>query len=640
MASSSPIDLFVEKHLRLLELERQAEVEETARLQVSLPAQELERRGLSLLRLRVQDEFTGLGGRTLLELEQIQGGDLPATRIQPGDLVLLRSSKDSGRPGAAPLRAGDPTAVVFRIKSRRITVAFDELPEDPLKEPLRIDRVANDITYRRLREALERLRAGKKGPCSRLREVLFGIREPDFEKPKPLEILNADLDTSQQEAVAFALTARDFALIHGPPGTGKTTAAVEFVRQAVRRGERVLACAASNVAVDNLVERLARANVRVVRIGHPARLLPSVVEHSLDALVEIANGTRVAAQVRREVAQCQRKLRRTESFAERRALREDLRRLRSELREMEDRTIHDVLAAAEVVLATHTGAGDSVLAGFEFDTVVIDEAAQALEASCWIPLLRGRRVILAGDHLQLPPTIKSPEAERSGLAITLFDRLVKKHGDRAKRMLRTQYRMNTRIMEWPSRELYDGQLEAHATVAEHLLCELEGVTETDETRSALWMIDTAGCGFEEEVEVEGDSKLNEGEADIVVAHLERLFAAGVKPSLTAVITPYNAQVDRLRARLETAYPDLEIGSVDGFQGREKEAIVISLVRSNERGEVGFVSDDRRTNVAITRARRHLAIVGDSATISRHAFLARLLEHCQSRGEYRSGWEYR
>ncbi|MBI4601727.1 MAG: AAA family ATPase, partial [Planctomycetes bacterium] len=222
----------------------------------------------------------------------------------------------------------------------------------------------------------------------------------------------------------------------------------------------------------------------------------------------------------------------------------------------------------------------------------------------------------------------------------LFDRLSARHGGAITRMLTVQYRMHEAIMEWPSRELYDGRLEAHPSVARHLLSGLPGVAASPDTIAPLVFIDTAGCGFEEAVEPEGDSKRNDGEAAVVARHLESLFAAGLSPADAAVITPYNAQVDRLRAALAPAHPGLEIGSVDGFQGREKEAVVISLVRSNHRGDVGFLSDDRRTNVAVTRARRHLAVIGDSATISRHAFLGRLVEHCQARGEYRSAWEYR
>lgn len=640
--NSSAIDSFVELHLRLVELEREAEVEEASRLQSTLSAAELEARGVSLLRLKVADERSGLGGRTLLGLERTSGGDLPAHRFQPGDIVLLKPMK------GGPAAESSPTAVVYRLNARRVTVALDDEPEEPLEEPLRLDRVANDITYRRLRAALESLKSYGKGPAARLREVLFGLRDPAFGPPRPLEPLDSSLDPSQREAVGFALEARDIALIHGPPGTGKTTAAVEVIRQAVKRGEKVLASAPSNIAVDNLVERLSAFGARVVRLGHPARLLPSVLEHSLDALVEKSEGARIALAVHRELESLRRRLRKATNRADRRAWRDELRRLRAEARALEEKAVRDLLSSAEVVLSTNTGAGDPLLLGLEFDLVLIDEAAQSLEASSWISLLKGRRAVLAGDHRQLPPTIKSREAERRGLGLTLFDRLSSLRGEAVTRMLATQYRMHEAIMEWPSRELYGGRLTAHASVANHLLSTLPHVEGCPLTQMPLLFIDTAGCDLEETAPsplaptgaMEGDSKANAGEAEIVVKHVQALFEKGLSPSEVAVITPYNAQVDLLRARLGAAHPELEIGSVDGFQGREKEAVVISLVRSNARGEVGFLADDRRTNVAITRARRHLAIVGDSATLSAHPFLRRLVQHCAEKGEYRSGWEYR
>jgi len=300
MPPSSPIEAFALKHARLIELERIAEIEESARLQASLSPAELEARGVTLLRLKVADERSGLGGRTLLVLEPTREGDLPAHRFQPGDIVAIRPAKGSTA-GAATA-----TAVVYRVLPRRITVALDVDPDEPFDEPLRLDRVANDVTYRRLKEGLERLRTYTRGPAARLRETLFGLRDPQGDAPRPLAALDASLDASQREAVAFALAAKEIALIHGPPGTGKTTAAVEAIRQAVARGDRVLACAASNIAVDNVAERLAAAGVRIVRVGHPARLLPSVVERSLDALVEAAEGTRIALDVRRELEQMRR----------------------------------------------------------------------------------------------------------------------------------------------------------------------------------------------------------------------------------------------------------------------------------------------------------------------------------------------
>jgi superfamily I DNA and/or RNA helicase len=631
------LDSFVVTMLRLLELERRAEVEGTERLQAALSAAELERRGLTLLRLAVVEESAGPGGRVLVALERTRGDELPAHRFQPGDIAALRSLR-------APQRSEDaaaPPGVVYRVTSRRVTIALDEPPEESLEAPLRLDRVANDVTYRRMRAALDGLREAfvgrARGPAARLREVAFRLREPVFDAVPPPVPLDPRLDASQREAVAHALGAREFALIHGPPGTGKTTAVVEVIRQSVARREKVLACAPSNIAVDNLVERLAAAGLRVVRLGHPARLLPSVLEHSLDALIERAQGTRIASGVEREIESLGRRLRKTSDWSLRRELRAELRRLRDELREITERTVRDILASADAVLATNTAAGDAILGDGGFDLVVLDEASQAIEAASWIPLLKGRRAVLAGDHCQLPPTVISQEAQREGLGVTLFERLAEL-APAASRLLTVQYRMHERIMSWSSEEFYGGRLEAHDSVRGHVLADLPHVTETPATREPLFFVDTAGADLEEDREAEGDSLFNEGEAAIAAAHVTALLDAGVRGEEIGVVTPYNAQVNLLRSKLG-AHRGLEISTVDGFQGREKEAIVLSLVRSNPRGEVGFLADERRLNVAVTRARRHAALIADSATVSAHPFLARLLAHFE-KGVHRSAWEYR
>ena len=636
MSLDTDIAAFVEKHRHLIDLERQAEVEETTKLQATLSAPELERRGLCLLRLRIADEHAGLGGRDLLELEPTKHDELPPSRIRPGDIVSVRAERTSMEQPAA---AATLTGVVYRLTPRRLTLALDSFHHDLPEAPLRLDRVANDVTYQRLRDVLKHLLGYRGGPADRLRKVLFGAEEPRFDKLESALGVDPTLDASQRDAVAFALAARDVALLHGPPGTGKTTTIAEIIRQASRRGERVLAGAGSNVAVDNLVEHLVRTELRVVRTGHPARLLPSVREHSLDTLVEKAAGTKIAADIRRELEQVRRRRGRASKWQTRREMRSEMRELATELRELEKHTIRQVLSDADVVLTTNIGAADALLAGMDFDLVVIDEAAQAIEASAWIPILKGRRAVLAGDHCQLPPTICSSHAQREGLGVTLFERLIQTAGEEITRMLTVQYRMHERIMEWSSGELYDGRLEAHNSVRHHLLAHLPHCAATPESEACVLLIDTAGCDLEEELDEEGHSKANDGEARVVFKHLEHLLEAGVRPEEIAVITPYNAQVARLRRRLHTAYPALEIGSVDGFQGREKEAVVISMVRSNARGDVGFLADERRMNVAVTRARRHVAIIGDSATVSSHPFLGRLMEYCQKKGEYRTAWEY-
>ncbi|HLU47531.1 MAG TPA: IGHMBP2 family helicase [Planctomycetota bacterium] len=630
------IQAFTEEHRRLLELERDAEIEEYRTMRARLPVEELERRGLVIRSLQLVETGAGLGGRLVWRLEPSRGRSIDAGRIGTGDIVVVRPMRDDAREPPVPI-----TGVLWRVSSEEISIAMDGDPEPPRDGLLRIDRVANDITYRRLDEALSQLSRYRGGPADRLRKVLFGAKEPEFDAipdPSTLEDLDPRLDPSQRDAVALAMAARDVALIHGPPGTGKTTTLVEVIVQAVRRGERVIASAASNIAVDNLVERLAARGLRVVRIGHPARLLPTVLAHSLENLVREDEAHSVAGSVRRDLERAHRDLARARDRASRYALRRQIRELSSELRELEAWNVRRVLEGADVILATNIGAADSVVAGIDVDLIVLDEAAQAIEAGSWIPLLKGRRAVLSGDHRQLPPTIRSLEAERKGLGRTLFERQMELWGDRASRMLTIQYRMHEKIMNWSSNEMYDGRLIAHESVRKHLLADLPGVARNEITETPFIFFDTAGCGLEEEEDAEDISKHNAGERRIVRTWIERLEDAGVEPSQIAVITPYNAQVRRLRRELLDDFEGLEVGTVDGFQGREKEAVVISMVRSNEQGEVGFLADARRMNVAVTRARRHVALIGDSATVGRDPFLRRLIEYAEGAGEYRTAWE--
>jgi predicted DNA helicase len=296
-----------------------------------------------------------------------------------------------------------------------------------------------------------------------------------------------------------------------------------------------------------------------------------------------------------------------------------------------------ILDSADVLCATLTGLDPDLLGDRRFDLAVIDEAAQATEPACWIPALRADRLVLAGDHMQLPPTIVSAEAARGGLSVSLTERLVADLGPGISRMLAVQYRMHEAIMGFSSAEFYGGGLVADASVGGHLLADLPGVARNDLTASPLEFIDTAGAGYDEQQEPDGSSRLNPREAELVAARVRALLDAGVGPRQIAVIAPYAAQARLLRERL--AGDGLEIDTVDGFQGREKEAVVVTLVRSNPAGEIGFLSDVRRMNVALTRARRKLIVVGDSATVTAHEFYRRLVEYFERHGGYRSVWDH-
>jgi DNA polymerase alpha-associated DNA helicase A len=467
--------------------------------------------------------------------------------------------------------------------------------------------------------------------------VLFGQSSPtpvpeNLSGPETglekVEWIDPMLNDSQKEAVKFALLSREIALIHGPPGTGKTHTLIELILQMLKLNLQLLVCGPSNISVDNIVERLAPYKVPIIRLGHPARLLPSVLSHSLDVLTRTSDAAEIVQDVRKEMDSKQASIRKTRNGRERRAIYGDLKELRKEYRERERNCVDNLVRGSKVVLATLHGAGDFHLKNQQFDVVIIDEASQALEAQCWVPLLSAKKVVLAGDHLQLPPTIKSLNSKATTaskkddsakvatkdknekeitLETTLFDRLLALHGPSIKKMLTTQYRMHEKIMAFPSAELYESKLIAANAVKTRLLADLPyKVDDTDDTREPLVFWDTQGGSFPEKSDEDddpsnkkgkkmlGESKSNEGEAAIVKLHVSNLVEAGVKPEDIAVVTPYNAQVALLSRLLKEEFVGIELGSVDGFQGREKEAVIVSLVRSGGDG-VGFLGEKRRLN---------------------------------------------
>lgn len=603
-------DHFAQRQIRLLGEERRADVEEQEQLVSSLSIKALQARGLAVTDLVVGAKRTGLGGKVVVDLEW-EGTERRECGVRTGDIVRIQS------------KGGDAvTGVVVRVWTR-IAVALEQ--DMTMEGRVWIVKLANDSTYTRMTQTMKKISTAS----SPLAGVLFGS-EPTF-SPQKMEILDTSLNDSQRDAVRFALSANHVALIHGPPGTGKTYTLIELLRQFSLRGQKVLVCGPSNISVDNLVERLAPFQIPMVRLGHPARILPSVVLHSMDMVARSSNAGEIVRDVRAEMDSLLASVSKTRSGAQKRAIYGRLKEARKEYRVREKKTIDDIIRGAQLVLATLHGAGSSSLHMHAFDVVVIDEASQALEAQCWIPALVAPKLILAGDHMQLPPTVHAA----SGLQQTMFDRLLALHGPRIKQLLEVQYRMHELIMQFPSQKLYDGRLKADEMVAHRLLADLPNVTSTDDTSTPLVFIDTQGDAFPESADDHAgvESRLNVGEAGIVAQHVQALWEAGVAADAMAVITPYNAQVAQLRSMLED--PALEIGSVDGFQGREKEAVVVSLVRSNEARQVGFLAESRRLNVAMTRPRRHLCIVGDAVTVARGSdFLRSWMEFLEEHADVR------
>ena len=637
MSTSLASDEHFRRLLQLMELEAEAEKQQALRdLQRHSPA-EAEARGGSLIGLVLRDEAAGLGGRLLLTFgKRDQRQPLPWTRLRIGTPVLLSEE----RAGAIEADAGW-RGVVSGLNRDAIQVAFPHWPEPEAERPtFRLDHASDEVARQRQRQALEAARTAAGGDLGRLRAVLLGHQPPQFGPPPEFQPRSSALNDSQLEAVRFALSAEDVAILHGPPGTGKTTTLVELIQQLTERGQTVLACAPSNLAVDNLLERLLAAGENALRLGHPARVLPALRDHTLDLLVENHPEMRLAQRLTREAralrAQAGKHTRARPEPGARQALRQEARQLLAEARQIEDQLVERLLEGARIVCATTTGLDRQLLGRRRFEWCVLDEASQSTEPGAWAPLLYARRLVLAGDHCQLPPTVISPEAAAAGFNVSLMERLIAQLGPGAARRLRVQYRMHAAIMGFSAREFYADDLSAAPSVSAQRLCDLPGVAAGPLTETPVEFVDTAGAGFDEAVEPDGDSRYNPAEAEVVLRRVHALRAAGLAGDALAIITPYAAQARWLREQLGPA--GVEVDTVDGFQGREQEAVLVSLVRSNRDGEIGFLGDVRRMNVALTRARRKLIVVGDSATVAGHPFYQRLVAYFDSIGAYRSVWE--
>ena len=621
------IDDHFQRLAHWLDLESAAEAQRLAARRQRTRNADAEKSGESLLDLAIVDQHTGLAGRQLVTfVKRNRTLRMPWHRLRVGSPVIL-----------TPLNTVDDELYQGVVSGRQddsIQVAVAEWPQG---ESFRLDLSPDEITRKRQKVALFEVKNAT-GRLGTLRRIILGERPPQFCHAPVTKFFDV-LNPSQCEAVEFALSASDLAVIHGPPGTGKTTTVVELIRQAVLREQKVLACAPSNTAVDNLLQRLVAADVNVVRLGHPARVTEDLREHVLDLCVENHDSRPVIEDMLREAENLFRKAgrftRAKPARGEKQELRREAKRLKSDVRRLEKQAVHHVLDRAEVICST-TSLDTELLGDRQFDLVVIDEACQCTEPAAWVPMLNSYRVVLAGDHCQLPPTVVSKQAAEEGLGRSLLERVIDLYGSTMTRRLIEQYRMHDQIMQFSSEQFYDGELQAHDSVAKHRLSDLPLVAENELTREPVLFVDTAGAGWDEELEPDGESKRNLEEARLVLRKVAELNEAGLDNANIAVIAPYAAQVRWLKEQVSDRR--LEIDTVDGFQGREKEAVIITFVRSNNRNEIGFLADTRRTNVALTRARRKLIVIGDSATLGGHDFYRELIEYFESIGAYRSVWE--
>lgn len=637
------------KLLQFLEWEREAEIEFFKKKFQDTSVDERKKEGVTWYPVRIAEENYGLGDRLLLTLERNEQDAQPHL-FQGGSIAALFSYADPTAKNAPFV-----TGVVVSASDTRMKLALhdDELPEWADSGKLGVDLYYDERSYREMEKAVTAVIDAERNRLAELREILLGHKDPNFARTDEV-IQIPELNDSQNDAINLVHKAKDLALVHGPPGTGKTTTLVRAVQHVVKSEKQVLVCAASNLAVDLLTERLGALGLDVLRLGHPARITDEILHHSLDARIQVhpsykdlKNLRRDAEEVRREALKFKRKFGHHER-KQRRELLQESRLISRQARSVEDYILDSLLNNAQVITCTLVGAASETLRNREFSTLFIDEAAQALEPSCWIAIPKAERVIFAGDHMQLPPTVKSARAEKEGFGVTLFEKCMKR--DDASVMLRTQYRSHRDIMEFSNQRFYHGELVAHESVASAKLFNkqnqpLEG--------PVIEFVDTAGAGFSEVQNPETLSRSNPSEADALLNHLAGLLPqlrmtrpdGSEEPFSVGIISPYKDQVNWLKQELPNRknlwkwLKDVSVGTVDGFQGQEREIIYISLVRSNDDGEIGFLRDVRRMNVALTRAKRKLVVFGDSATIGNHPFYRAFLDYIESLNAYKSVWEF-
>ncbi|WP_297644109.1 AAA domain-containing protein [uncultured Bacteroides sp.] len=485
----------------------------------------------------------------------------------------------------------------------------------------------DETSYRTMFEALDDVLRAKGNRLAELRDILLGTAKAGFRELYPVRF--PWLNATQETAVNKVLCARDVAIVHGPPGTGKTTTLVEAIYETLHREPQVLVCAQSNTAVDWISEKLVDRGVNVLRIGNPTRVNDKMLSFTYERRFEGHPLYPELWGIRKSLREMMGRVRRG-SYDERESVRNRLSRLRDRATALEIQINAELFDGAHVIASTLVSSNHRLLAGRHFGTLFIDEAAQALEAACWIAIRKADRVVLAGDHCQLPPTIKCYEAARGGLERTLMEK-VAAGKPVAVSLLKVQYRMHEEIMKFPSQWFYNGELEAAPEVR------YRGILDWD---TPISWIDTSGMDFKEEFVGETFGRINKAEANLLLQQLKAyLLRIGGNRILDekidfGIISPYKAQVQYLRHLLKSdaalkPYRHLfTVNTVDGFQGQERDVIFISLVRANDEGQIGFLNDLRRMNVAITRARMKLVILGEAETLKHHGFYRKLLEFIQ------------
>jgi ATP-dependent RNA/DNA helicase IGHMBP2 len=618
----SPV-LYLQHQYELLQIEYEYEKEQFKQQTELMGIGRKIKRGMCWYPLNLGRNYYNALNQLVIEVERCEDKDIEH-QFEYGRPVCFFTQDVSGK-----LNYLNFVATVNYVDEDRMVVilpSVDALLALQSKEVVGVQLYFDETSYRLMFEALKQVIGAKNNRLAELRDIFHGTQPASTFSFHPLRF--PWLNATQEEAVNKVLHAKDVAIVHGPPGTGKTTTLVEAVYETLHRENQVLVCAQSNMAVDWISEKLVDRGVSVLRIGNPSRVNDKMLSFTYERRFESHPDYPQLWSIRKAIREL---YARSRKGAEREAVRQKINSLKDRATELEIRINESLFSEARVIACTLVGSANRLLTGQKFGTLFIDEAAQALEAACWIPIRKADRVILAGDHCQLPPTVKAPEALRAGLGHTLMQTIVKSKPDTVS-LLKLQYRMNDEIMRFSSEWFYGGMLQSAPEVKYRSILDFDTPIE--------W-INTEGLDCNEEFIGENYGRINKSEAELSIEQLkgyitkigrERFLDERID---VGMISPYKAQVQYLRrlvrndAFFKPYRQAITINTVDGFQGQERDVILISLVRANEEGQIGFLNDLRRMNVAITRARMKLIILGDASTLTRHAFYKKLYTYIES-----------
>lgn len=621
--------LLLQRQRMLLEIEYNHEKEEFRKQTETMGVERKVRRGDAWFPISIGRSYYNSLNQMVVEVMRQPGSDIEHNFEAGRPVCFFTIKNNTSTAGAKATKGGSKlqylsfTATVSYAEQDRMVVALPDsgrIVDLQRQDALGVQLFFDETSYRLMFEALDRVIRARSGRLADLRDIFY------TKAPASRYTFDAMrfpwLNASQEKAVNEVLWAKDVAVVHGPPGTGKTTTLVEAIFETLRRESQVLVCAQSNMAVDWISEKLVDRGINVLRIGNPTRVNDKMLSFTYERRFEAHPDYPQLWSIRKAIRELRQQRKHADSWHQK------MDRLKSRATELELRIRSSLFGEARVIASTLTGAANRVLEGEKYSTLFIDEAAQALEAACWIAIRKAGRVILAGDHCQLPPTVKSIMALKGGLGKTLMERIVENKPETVT-LLKMQYRMNEQIMKFSSEWFYNGMVESAPTVSHR------GILDYD---TPMMWIDTAECDGKEEFVGENFGRINRAEAELTLQTLQQYLEKIGKQRIleesidVGIISPYRAQVQLLRKELrkrEFFRPYrhlLTVNTVDGFQGQERDIILISLVRSNDGGDIGFLRDLRRMNVAITRARMKLIILGSSETMTSHPFYKKLYEY--------------